>query len=150
MTDLEREWDDLRVGAAPVDAILREARRGAAGAVRTPEQRLRRSLRGVAVVGGIAAAFVAGTLVTTGGSDGPGSALPPGSGSVGGDVATPVAFFGELEAPESCDDLLEHYVEAGVDLVSAYGWAGPNAYVTRPRTLDELRHCLACSTGAAG
>ena len=129
MTDLENHWDDLPVGPAPVDAILREARREAAAGVRTPEQRLRRSLRGVAVIGGIAAAFVAGTLVTSPSSDDPGSTLPPGSGGAGGDVATPVAFFGELEAPESCDDLLEHYVDAGVDLVGAYGWSGPNVYL---------------------
>jgi len=127
MTDLERDWDDLPTGPAPVDIILREARREAARGRRTPEQRLRRSLRGALVVGGIAAAFVAGSLVSSPApqSEGPGSALPPGSGVVGDDVATPVAFFGELEAPESCEDLLAHYVEQGVDLVGAYGWQSP-------------------------
>ena len=136
MTDLENDWDDLPVGAAPVDAILREARREAAVAARAPQRRLRRSLGGIAVVGGLAAAFVAGALVFSPGTDGPGSALPPGSGVAGGDVATPVAFFGELEAPASCDDLLAHYVDAGVDLVSAYGWGAP-AYVGLSGSLDR-------------
>ena len=132
MTDLERDWDVLPTGPAPVDAILREARREAARTRRTPEQRLRRSLGGAAVVGGIAAAFIAGSLVSSPGSsqpDGPGAALPRGSGTVGDDVATPVAFFGELEAPESCEDLLAHYVDQGVDLVGAYGWQQP--YLSR-------------------
>lgn len=125
MTDLERDWDDLPVGPAPVDAILREARREAARATRSPQRRLRRSLGGIAVVGGIAAAFVAGTLAGSPSTDGPGRALPPGAGSVGDDVATPVAFSGELRAPESCDDLLRHYVDTGVDLVGAWGWGSP-------------------------
>ncbi|MDE0775944.1 MAG: beta-propeller domain-containing protein [Nocardioides sp.] len=131
MTDLEHAWDDLPTGPAPVDAILREARRDAARKRRTPEQRLRRSLGGAAVVGGIAAAFVAGSLVSSPAPepDGPGAALPPGSGAVGDDVATPVAFFGELEAPESCADLLAHYVEQGVDLVGPFGWQQP--YLSR-------------------
>ena len=51
MTDLERDWDDLPTGPAPVDIILREARREAARGRRTPEQRLRRSLRGALVRG---------------------------------------------------------------------------------------------------
>ena len=65
MTDLEKHWDDLPVGPAPVDAILREAapRRRPPSARRRPEARLKRSLAAVAVLGGIAAAFVAGTLV---------------------------------------------------------------------------------------
>lgn len=128
MTDLERDWDNLTVGPAPLESILREARREAAQSAAAPRQRLRRSMGAIAVVGGIAAAFVAGTLATSSDEVAPGgagdvdAALPPGAGVAGGDVATPVAFFGELEAPESCDDLLTHYVDEGADLVSAYGW----------------------------
>lgn len=122
MTDLERTWDDLPVGPAPLDALLREGRREAAAAAGAPRRRLRRSRGAVAVVGGIAAAFVAGSLVAAPDSTDPVAALPPGAGAVDGDVATPVVFFGELEAPGSCDDLLSHYVDGGVDLVTAYGW----------------------------
>ncbi|MGA8256571.1 MAG: beta-propeller domain-containing protein [Nocardioides sp.] len=122
MTDLERQWDDLPVGPAPVDAILNAARRDAAR--RRPERRLKRSLLGVGALGGIAAAFVAGTLVAQPGGVGLGAgSVPPGSTGI-----VPAAFHGELQAPESCDDLLDHYVDQAVDLVGAYGWEGPAPY----------------------
>ncbi|MDO9455352.1 beta-propeller domain-containing protein [Nocardioides sp.] len=140
MTDLEQNWDDLPVGPAPVDAVLRDAHRQAASERRRrPEARLKRSLTAVAVLGGVAAAFVAGTIVSAPGpDDSPGSAGGYGSGAgSGGDLATPVAFQGELQAPESCDDLLQHYVERGVDLVSEYGWGGSGReYYTRG--LDDM------------
>ena len=127
MTDLEKHWDDLPVGPAPVDAVLREARRGAsASARRRPEARLRRSLTATAVLGGVAAAFVAGTLVTTSGPAGPSG--PSGVAGGGGVDATPVAFQGELQTPASCDELLQHYVDRGVDLVGEYGWGGGRYY----------------------
>ncbi|QDH11087.1 hypothetical protein FE634_22015 [Nocardioides dongxiaopingii] len=137
MTDLERQWDDLPVGPVPLDAILREARREAATETRRrPERRLRRSLTGVAVVGGIAAAFVAGTLVVQ--QDPPGE--PPLAGGPGGGAAapdlTPAAFHGELQEPASCDDLLEHYVGEGLDRVSRWGWDGGYAGRGLP---EELR-----------
>lgn len=115
MTDLEKHWDDVPVGPVPADAILRDARRQAAADLRRrPEARLQRSLKTVAVAGGIAAAFVVGTLVP----DGLG-----GSGEPGGvNDATPVAFHGELQAAKSCDALLKHYVDNSVDLVSSDGW----------------------------
>ena len=129
MTDLERHWDELPVRPAPVDRILRDAHReklraDAAAAARRPERRLRRSLRNAAVLGGVAAAFVAGTLVTQPGDDDPGPAAPDG----GPDGATPVAFHGALQAPKSCEGLLKSYVERGVDLVGAYGWYEPYPY----------------------
>jgi hypothetical protein len=126
VTDLEKHWDDLPVGPAPVDAILRRARRtpsaglvpGLAPRRRRPEDRLRRSLTTVAVLGGVAAAFVAGTIVPdAGGPDGP---------SAGGDNATPVAFHGALQAAKSCDDLLASYVDRSVDLVTGSGWLVPD------------------------
>ncbi len=75
MTDLERQWDELPVRPAPVDRILRDAHREklraeAADAARQPAPRLRRSVRRTALLGGIAAAFVAGTLVTQPGDRG--------------------------------------------------------------------------------
>ncbi|MFB9312682.1 beta-propeller domain-containing protein [Nocardioides plantarum] len=122
MTDLEKHWDDLAVGPAPVDAILRRARRTSLGPAATgrrrPEDRLRRSLTTVAVLGGVAAAFVAGTIVPdAGGPDG------PVAGGLGGN-ATPVAFHGELQA-KSCDGLLASYVDRSVDLVTKDGWGDP-------------------------
>ncbi len=135
MTDLERQWEDLPVGPAPVEAILREVqRREGQASGRRPAQRLRRSLRTAAVLGGVAAAFVAGTLVVQ--PDGGGSGGPGGPGSVGGDapadLVTPAAFHGALKAADSCEDLLASYVERGVDLVGAYGWAGAGYF---PRDL---------------
>lgn len=125
MTDLERDWDDLPVGPVPMDAILREGRAAAGGTTRRrPEARLRRSLLGVAGIGGIAAAFVAGSLVSSPDSGGPGAVTPGGPGEVAPGVV-PAAFHGELEPAASCDDLLATYVDAGVDLVSAYGWGSP-------------------------
>jgi hypothetical protein len=125
MTDLERHWDDLPVGPAPLDALLREGRREAARAAAAPRRRLRRSLGATAVAGGIAAAFVAGTLATSPGPVPPvaGPAAAPGGGAA--DAVTPVAFFGELQAPASCEELLAHYVDEGLDLVTAYGWGSP-------------------------
>ncbi len=124
MTDLERDWDDLPVGPVPMDAILRDGRRAAARQQRrAPGARLRRSLAVSAGIGGLAAAFVAGTLVSS-----PGSGVPIADGRPLGTDAVPAAFFGELQAPESCDDLLAHYVDRGVDLVTAYGWGQPYPY----------------------
>ncbi len=125
MTDLERQWDELPVRPAPVDRILRDAHREklraeARAAARQPAPRLRRSVRTTALLGGIAAAFVAGTLVTQ-----PDDGDPRGPADGGAqDGATPVAFHGALQAPESCEELLEDYVERGVDRVGAYGWDG--------------------------
>ncbi|MCW2813503.1 MAG: hypothetical protein JWN84_958 [Nocardioides sp.] len=131
MTDLEDHWDDLPVGPAPVDAILREARRtSAASGRRRPEARLRRSLTGVVALGGVAAAFVAGTLVATGPGTPSGPAGVSGGGADGSGM-TPVAFQGALQAPASCEELLEHYVDRGVDLVSEYGWGAPYGYGLR-------------------
>ncbi len=134
MTDLERHWDDLPVGPAPVDAILREARRESRPQGRRPEARLKRSLVTITALGGIAAAFVAGSLVTQDAADppsptGPGQAKEQGGGDTGS--ITPAAFQGELQAPESCDELLQHYVDRGLDRVGPYGWNGPYGYLTR-------------------
>ena len=111
---LDRLWDDLPVGAAPVDDIVRAGRSGVSAAPR----RLRRSLAATAVIGSVAAAFVVGTLVASG--DSPLSPSSPADGA-GSDLA-PAAFHGDLRAPASCNDLLAHYVERGLDEVSAFGW----------------------------
>ncbi len=133
MTDLERDWDDLPVGPAPVHAILREARREAAAAARRrPTVRLQRSLAVVTALSGIAAAFVVGTLVTRPDAGAPGSPGVPGSaggdGAPGGPDLAPAAFHGELQAPDSCDDLLDHYVDRGLDRVTRWGWGGGDNY----------------------
>lgn len=118
MKDLERLWDDLPVGPAPVADILRDGR---GAAPRRP--RGRRYLVRVAVWGGIAAAFVAGTLVDRPLSD----ASPAGpSGDQApvtpGDAITPAAFHGDLQPAASCAELRRSYVERAVELVGPYSW----------------------------
>ncbi|WP_340536944.1 beta-propeller domain-containing protein [Nocardioides sp. GXZ039] len=126
MTDLERAWDDLPVGPAPVDAIVREARReAAASARRRPAVRLKRSLTGIAALGGLAAAFVAGSLVANPSGSGSGGGTTGGADGAAGSDVTPAAFHGELQEPGSCDDLLQHYVDRGVDRVTPWGWDDP-------------------------
>ncbi|MBS42964.1 MAG: hypothetical protein CMH83_07380 [Nocardioides sp.] len=138
MTDLEKAWDDLPVGEAPIHAVLAAARADAAGDDRadTPvdtaaapadlhRRRLGRRLRVTAVAAGVAAAFVLGTLV---GEDSTSSPQPPGAAAPAPGDATPVGFYGALEAPDDCDDLLAHYRREARDLVTAYGWVGANGY----------------------
>ncbi|WP_323794209.1 beta-propeller domain-containing protein [Nocardioides sp.] len=79
---------------------------------RRPSDLVRRSVAVTAVAGVVVAAFALGRLGTDPSSDDRAA-------------TTPVAFFGELEAADSCDDLLRHYVDPGVDLIGAYGWQGP-------------------------
>ena len=141
MTDLENHWDDLPVGPAPVDAILREARRqAAADARRRPEARLRRSLLAVAAVGAVAAAFVAGSLVSTPDAPPPTPAAGPVPDAGG---ITPIAFQGELQAPASCEDLLQQYVDRGVDQVSDYGWTSSDRFLLEAALRTESPPILA-------
>ncbi|MBC9735252.1 beta-propeller domain-containing protein [Nocardioides marmotae] len=112
MTDLERLWDDVPVGPAPTDRILRAARREQ----RSWHRPLLRSTGTVLALGALAAAFVAGTSVSDGPPEPPGS---PGAGGAGGAVAE---FSGALVAAGSCEALLEHYVDAGQELVGPWGW----------------------------
>ena len=83
---------------------------------------LTRTLVSLAAAVGLGAAFVAGT--SYGGSDHPGTG---GAGGAGTD-ASPAAYSGsDLTLAASCDDLLDWYVERGLDLVGPYGWGGnPN------------------------
>ncbi|MCD4523971.1 beta-propeller domain-containing protein [Nocardioides sp. cx-173] len=114
MNDLERLWDDLPVGPAPVADIMR------AGGRRPARRRVVRPLVRGAVVAGIAAAFVAGVLVgqpsPDGGRPGP---VPP-----GGDTApiTPAAFHGDLQPAASCEALRTSYVERALEIVGPFGW----------------------------
>ncbi|MDP2773211.1 MAG: beta-propeller domain-containing protein, partial [Nocardioides sp.] len=121
MNDLERLWDDLPVGPAPVADILRDGRGALPRARRT--RGVLRPLTRVAVLGGIAAAFVAGTLVDRPLSDAP-PAGPGGDGVVvaPGDAVTPASFHGDLQPAESCAALRESYVERALELVGPYGW----------------------------
>lgn len=121
MTDLEDLWDDLPVGPAPTREILRAAR--AQARPRRSRRRLVRPLSSVAALAAIGGAFVVGTYVAQP-PDGSGpTATPPDADRADG--AEPAAFHGELVAAESCDALLDHYVERGVELVGPYGWASP-------------------------
>ncbi|MFC5731047.1 MULTISPECIES: beta-propeller domain-containing protein [Nocardioides] len=116
MTDLERLWDDYPTGRPPVREILAEAGGGAA----SPKRRrlVVRPLVTAAAVTGLAASFVVGTLV---GSDGGGSRTPPGAQP----LPSNVAFQGDLEAAESCEELLASYVDRAIGLVGPWGWGGP-------------------------
>jgi hypothetical protein len=122
MNDLERLWDDLPVGPPPVADILRDGRNAAP----RPRGRVRpfvRPMLRVAVLGGIAAAFVAGTLVDRPLSDTP----PAGPGDdqvvvTPGDAVTPAAFHGDLQPAASCEALRRHYVQQALELVGPYGW----------------------------
>ena len=108
MTDLEDLWDDLPVGQAPIDDILRAGRKKQR---RTPRR-----------------AAAPRPLLTAGvldrhrrrvprrhrrrrqpPSDGPAAAGPATPAS----DASPAAFHGELQPAASCDELLEHYVDRG-------------------------------------
>jgi hypothetical protein len=122
MNDLERLWDGLPVGPAPLTAIMR----GEPVALPSARRRVPRPLARAAVVGGLAAAFVAGTLVGQPAGDG---GVGPGAPPRGGEAApiTPAAFHGDLRAAESCDALLGSYVERALEAVGASGWQG--AYV---------------------
>ncbi len=114
MSDLERLWDDLPVGRAPVDDILRAGRKK----TRTPRRRPLRPLLTAGVLTAVGAAFIAGTVVSQPPSKGPGAAGP---GDAGSD-ASPAAFHGELQPVASCDELLEYYQEEALKIVGPYGW----------------------------
>ena len=92
-----------------------------------------RALVSLVVAAGLAAAFVAGT--SYGGQGGappahPSHRLPGGASGAGGPHgtgldATPAAYRGSgLTLPDSCGQLLQWYVERGLDVVGPYGWAG--------------------------
>ncbi len=132
MTDLERLWNQLPAGAAPVDRILRDARRAqltaeAAEDAGRRERRRRFLVRPLITAGAATAvvgAFVAGTLV----DGGPGAAGPDGP-VPGGEGPRPAAFQADLEPAADCDELLAAYVDRGLDIVSAWGWGGdPHVY----------------------
>ncbi|GAB3861343.1 hypothetical protein GCM10028801_25360 [Nocardioides maradonensis] len=131
MTDLENLWDDLPVGPAPTDAILRAARRAelqqqaaddaaAADVRRARRRRLAgRPLVAAGALTGLAAAFVVGANVGGGGL---------GTHSGGAGQPAPAAFQADLKPAASCDALLASYVQRGLKLVGAYGWQPPYQY----------------------
>jgi len=126
MTDLEDLWDDLPVGKAPTNDILRAGRlsqtQGPASAAGSHRHRfLMKPLLTAGVATGIVGAFLAGTLVN--GSDDGGDAK--GGAGRAGDDPTHVAFQADLEPAESCDDLLAAYVDRGLSRVTAWGWDTP-------------------------
>jgi len=113
MSDLERLWDDLPVGRAPVDDILRAGRKK----TRTPRRRPTRPLFTAGVLTAVGGAFLAGIIVAQPPSSGPEASRPGGVGD-----ASPAAFHGELQPVESCDELLDHYVEEALEIVGPHGW----------------------------
>src|SRR4051812_17695425 len=85
-----------------------------------------RTLLSLGAVAGLGVTFVAGT--SYGGPGGEPDRLPP--AHHGGSTLTPAAYTGSgLSLPESCEQLLQWYVQRGLDLVGPYGWGGsPTPY----------------------
>jgi beta propeller domain-containing protein len=82
-----------------------------------------RSLVTLGALTGLGAAFVAGTSYD---GSGPGHLDPwRDGGGTGGSDASPAAYSGsDLSLADSCDELLQWYVERGVERVGPYGWDG--------------------------
>jgi hypothetical protein len=157
MTDLEDLWDDLPVGKAPTHDILRAGRLsqnpGPAGASAPGKRRhfLVKPLLTAGIATGIVGAFLTGTLVAGDSGD---SDSGPGDAEGEGDAPTHVAFQADLEAAESCDDLLETYVDRGLGRVTAWGWADPyNGYwgdrvlLQGNSVVDQFTRDLALNSG---
>ena len=66
----------------------------------------------------VGGAFLAGIIVAQPPGNSP-DQTPP--GAAGGD-ASPAAFHGELQPVESCDELLDHYVDEALEIVGPHGW----------------------------
>jgi hypothetical protein len=100
-----------------------------------------RSLVSVGVITGLAAAFVAGTSY---GTDGGGSPWRTGGGD---SDASPAAYTGsDLSLAGSCDDLLQWYVDRGVDRVGPYGWGYPYDF----RMIEDFGPLASPADSAAG
>lgn len=139
MTDLEDLWDDLPVGSAPTEKILREARRAAMAseAVASEAERkargerrrrfLLRPLLTAGVATAVVGAFVAGTLIEGGDGGGDGT-----GGAGGGDVPSPAAFQADLKPAQDCDALLRAYVDRALPLVGPSGWRHPRSVLIPP------------------
>ena len=96
----------------------------------------------VAAVGILGAGFAAGNAF--GGDSGSGG----GKHVVGGDDLKPVADSRALKPVASCDDLLEHYVDAALERVTAWGWDGPT-YRDHLYRLDDLQRSDGLAAEAA-
>lgn len=108
MTDLEKLWDELPTSPAPVDDIVRAARRRSA-------RRKQLVMRPLIVTGSVAAlfaTFVVGTQVGEG-------STPDGPTVVD---ARPASFQADLDPATSCSELLTSYRERGLAQVTAWGW----------------------------
>ncbi len=135
MTDLERLWDDLPVGKPPMDKLKRDIRRAEmlAAAEEMTEQRAERRHRFVfrplltaGIATGVVGAFLVGTTVDGG--------LGFGGGGPGGDrpgsehLPSHAAFQADLPTAANCDELLDAYIERGLDRVTADGWWADEIY----------------------
>lgn len=83
----------------------------------------------IGAVAALAATFTAGVVVG-GSDDSPRDGQRPGQRAVaaGGEPIAVTYANADLTSPESCDDLLDWYVERGVDRVTAWGWDSPVYY----------------------
>ena len=78
---------------------------------------------GVAAVSGLAASFLTGMVVAGGFGT---TAAPPSPGPGDPPEELPIRLANaDLTAPGSCEDLLESYVQRGVERVGPYGWDFP-------------------------
>lgn len=110
MSDLEKLWDDLPTGPAPVDDLIRAGRLRAA-------RRRRLVTRPLIVTGSVAAllaTFIAGTQV----GDGSGAGTPPTT-----DIKA-ASFQADLDPAASCTELLTSYRDRGLAQVTSWGWSG--------------------------
>ncbi len=98
-------------------------------------RRLLGPLLTVLTVTALAAAFLAGARLSA----------APTSGGTSTTDPTRAAFTADLEAAGSCEDLLAHYVDRGLGLVTAWGWS-PYA----PVELQYLRDRVGPAAAAEG
>ena len=80
----------------------------------------RRIAAGVAAATTLSLAVGVGFVLGRSGAEGDGPGGGP--GDVGVDPGDVRLANSSLTRPTSCDDLLDHYIERGLDLVTAYGW----------------------------
>ena len=124
MTDLEDLWGRMPTGQPPTARILQQGRMRS-----TPWRSVRRPVATVGALAALGGAFVAGTL--TSGTSTTDTPTPPGArpGLPAAVAASPVAFHADLSPAQSCDALLETYVDRALGKVTAWGWHTPDIWI---------------------
>ena len=105
----------------------------------------RRALVAGAVAAGIGLSFGAGIAVGSDAPDAPGRPLAadrPGSGRV-------ILANADVTITESCDDLLAHYVDRGVERVTPWGWGYGDVYYATEGDAESSAGGAARDTAAA-